>query len=52
MRERALSLGGEVCLESATRRRDPRRRPLPAAPNGVSPPPDANHSHAVQGTLH
>jgi two-component system, NarL family, nitrate/nitrite sensor histidine kinase NarX len=52
MRERALSLGGEVCLETATgggTRVAVRFQPRPM---GTAPHTDADHSHAVQGTLH
>ncbi len=52
MRERALSLGGQVCLETATgggTRVAVRFQPRPM---GSAPHTDAHRSHAVQGTLH
>ena len=52
MRERAFSLGGDVCLETATgggTRVAVRFQPRPM---GTAPHTDADHSHAVQGTLH
>jgi two-component system, NarL family, nitrate/nitrite sensor histidine kinase NarX len=52
MRERALSLGGEVCLESPPgggTRVAVRFAPRPV---GTAPHTDTDHSHSMQGALH